>query len=218
MDQAGLRIVPRKDRVDVRRPLERRALASEQRDRPPLAAAVHLRGRRDGAREVGVGDAREVDAAGGREPVPLPEARVDRHQLEAAVADIALELDLRQAEVSELPQQREGGVDGLLHPDRLADTACADTARRLAKLASREDSQEPVVPRQVAPDGEQRAVATRNELLQHWAELLGSGVCSFDFGKRLAPEGLAAEALLEADRPLRLDQNRDAELLCGGSG
>ncbi len=88
----------------------------EERDRPALPAPVH-RGRREGqAEQVAVRDPGEVDTAGGGEPVPLVEARVDLHELVAPVARVALELDLREAVVAERAEEAEACVDDLLHP------------------------------------------------------------------------------------------------------
>src|SRR5438034_1084744 len=80
--------------------------------------------------DVAVCDPRQVDAACRGEPVPLPEARIDLHQLEAAVAGIPLELDLGEAVEAERAQQPERRLDDLLDPDRLADAARADSGRR----------------------------------------------------------------------------------------
>ena len=173
VDGGGFRIVPREDGVDVRRPLEGGALARHQRDRPALAVAVHLwpaaASRRRGPHRRSAGRSTPQAAS---ERVPLPETRVDLHQLEPAVARIALELHLRQAEVAERVQQAQRRVDGLLHPDGLADAARADAGRRLPQLAAGEDAERPAVAPQVAADGVERVVAAGNQLLHHRPELL----------------------------------------------
>src|SRR5205085_7656687 len=97
-----------------------------------------------------------VDAAGRREAVPLPEARVDLHQLVAAVARVALELDLGDAAEAEGGQEAQRVVDDLLHPDRLAHPARADAGGRLPQLAPAENAECAAVRVDVAADGVQR--------------------------------------------------------------
>ena len=171
---AGLRIVEREDGVDVRRSLERGALAGEEADRPALAEVVHLRVRRRVAEEVCVRDARQVDAARAREAVPLPEARVDLHQPEAAVARVTLELDLREPEVVERLSSRSAASTASWAQTRLADTTRPDAARRrLPQLASGEDAERAAVAREVAPDRVQRVVAAGYVVLDDRSELFG---------------------------------------------
>jgi len=150
--------------------------------------------------------------------VPLPEAWIDLHQLVAAVPRVPLELHLREAEVLELVQEVKRRLDDLFHPDGLADTAGADSGRGLPQLAAAEDAERRTGPRDVAADGVERVVAARDELLHHRRELLRAHVRVFRLLHRVAAEGLPAEALLEADRMLRLDEDREADLLRRGAG
>ena len=92
--------------------------------------------------------------------------------------------------------------------DRLADATGPDARRRLPELSAGEDAERPPVARDVAADRVERVVAAGNELLHHGRELLRPRVGVFDLVERLAPEGLAAEAQLEADGMLRLDEHR----------
>src|SRR5439155_23208692 len=151
--------------------------------------------------------------AGGSQAVPLPEPRVDLHQLEATVARIAFELDLREAEVAKPLQEPERGVDRLLHPDGFADPAGTDAGRGLPQLPSREHTEWASFPGQVAADRVERVVAAGNELLQHQREVRRPFVGLRELHLVLATERLAPEALLEADGMLRLDQEREAQLL-----
>src|SRR5580765_6644940 len=150
--------------------------------------------------------------------MPLPQPRVDLHQLEAAVARIALELDLRQAVVAECLEEPQRRVDGLLHPDSFAHAAGADARRGLAQLPSREDSERKTRSRQVAADGVERVVSAGNQLLHHRSELLGARVGLRDLVERRAAKRLFAETLFEADRVLGLDEHRQAELLGRAAG
>ena len=169
------------------------------------------------ADEVRVRDPRQVDAAGRCERVPLPQARVDLHQLELAVARIALELHLRQADVVERGEKPQRRVDGVLHPDGLADAAGADHRAASAAASGRRRRRAAGRSRQVAADGVERVVAAGNELLHHRCELLGARVGVPDLVQRLAAERLPAEALLEADVVLRLDEHRQPDLLGGAA-
>ena len=90
------------------------------------------------AEHVEVGDARQVDAARPRQAVPLPEARVHLHQLEAPVARIEPELRLRDAVEPERLQQRQRLLDDVVAPARLAHAAGAEAARHLHELAPAE--------------------------------------------------------------------------------
>src|SRR5207237_9824989 len=131
VDGRRLEIVHGEDGVRIGRTLWGGSLARQERDRPALPVSVHPRFGRRPARQVGVREAREIDTASGRQPGPLPEARVELHELEATVPGIAFELDLREAGVVELPQGPQRRVDRLLDPDRLADATRADAGRRL---------------------------------------------------------------------------------------
>src|SRR5213078_5067646 len=128
-------------RVHVGRALRRGALARKERDRPAAPPAVHRDGVGPLADEVLVREPRQVDTAGSREAVPLPEPRVDLHQAVGAVARVALELDLREALVPELAQEPQALVDYLLDPNGLPDPARADPGRRLPQLAPAEEAE-----------------------------------------------------------------------------
>ena len=169
-------VVEREDGLDVRRPLERRALAGQQGDRP--AAVLALGGQRGAApaEKVEVRDAGEVHAERRCEAVPEPEAGIDLHELVAAVARVALELHLRDAVEVESTEQSQRGVDVLLHPDRFAHAAGSDAGRRLAELAAAEQPQHGAVGSEVAADCVQLIVAARDQLLHHRLERLGVGV------------------------------------------
>ena len=207
----GLGIVEREDRLDVRRSLEGGALARQQRDRPAPVLALGRHRCGAPAEQVEVRDAREVDSERGGQPVPEPEARVHLHELEAAVARIALELHLRDAVEVEGPEQAQGRVHRLLHPDGLADAARADAGRRLAELAAAEEAEDGAVGGDVAADGVQLVVAARDELLHHRLERLRVGVRALELFGRLAAEGLAAKAAPEAVGVRRLDEQRVAD-------
>ena len=103
------------------------------------AAGPERTGALRAAEHVEVGDARQVDAAGARQAVPLPEARVHLHQLEAPVARIEPELGLRDAVEAERREQRERLLDDVLAPARLAHAAGAEAARHLHELAPAEE-------------------------------------------------------------------------------
>src|SRR5207237_1255148 len=81
MDRGGLEIVGGEDCVCVRWALRRRSLAGKERDRPAFAVSVHLGLGRRLADQIGVGESRQIHPAGGGKTVPLPESRVDLHQL-----------------------------------------------------------------------------------------------------------------------------------------
>src|SRR3954447_373239 len=141
MDEGRLRVVRGEHGVDIRRPLGRGSLARQQRDRPALPVAVHPYGRGSVSDEVRVRDLRDVDTARGREAVPLPQAGVDLHQLEASISWVPFELHLRDAAVVERTQEAQRRIHDLLYPDRLADTARTDPGRRLPELAAAENAQ-----------------------------------------------------------------------------
>ena len=147
--------------------------------------------------------------------MPLPQARIDLHQLEATVALVPLELHLREAVVVERTEQAQRRVDDLLHPDRFADTARADSGGRLLQLPPAEDAERAPVPGQIAADAVEGAVSARDELLHHRLELLRACVGPLQLARRLAPERLPPETPLEADRVARLHERREAELLSG---
>src|SRR3954462_3801005 len=150
--------------------------------------------------------------------MPLPQPWVDLHQLEAAVAGIALELDLGQPEVAERLEEPQRSVDRLLHPNGLAHATSADARRSLTQLPSREDAERKTCRREVAADGVERVVSAGDQLLHHRSEFLGVRVGIRDLVERRAAKRLFAEALLEADRVLGLDEYRQAELLGCGAG
>src|SRR5205814_5175094 len=133
----------------------------------------------------------------GREAVPLPERRVDLHQLEAAVTRVALELHLRQSVERERAQEPQGCVDDLLDPERLPHAARAHDRRRLAQLAPTEHAQSTPVAGHVAADAVEVVVAARYELLHHRLERLRASVRVLDLGRRLTAERLAAKPPLE---------------------
>src|SRR3954462_9824247 len=148
--------------------------------------------------------------------MPLPQPRVDLHQLEAPAGGTSFDLDLRQAEVAERLEEPQRRVDRLLHPHGFAHAAGADARRSLAQLSSREDAERKTRSREVAADGVERVVSTGDQLLHHRSEFLGVRVGLRDLVERRAAKRLLAEALLEADRVLGLDEYRQAELLgCG---
>ena len=136
-------------RVDVRRAAGRRAASRRisviaQRCPAPFMPD----GGRRRAEQVAVGDPRQVDAAGGGEAVPLPEARVDLHELEDAVARVALELDLRD------PVEPDSGGAGASPCSTTSSTQTASPTRhvptpgrRLAQLAPAEQPERPLRPR-----------------------------------------------------------------------
>ena len=125
-------------------------------------------------------------------PCQSQKPRVHLHELEPAVARVALELDLRHAVEVEGTEQPQGGVDGLLHPDGLADAARADARRRLAELAAAEEAEHRAVGGDVAADGVQLVVTAGDQLLHHRLERLRVGVRTLQLLRRLAAEGLAA--------------------------
>ena len=125
-------------RLDERRPRDERAA------RPASARSPTCGGGRSSRTGATVSPVRsryaisgQVDAARRRERVPLPEPRVDLHQLEASVARVALELDLRQAVAAERAQQLAARVDDLVDPDGLAEPRGADSGRRLDAACGR---------------------------------------------------------------------------------
>ena len=66
----------------------------------PVVLAARAHRRRRASERVLVGDAGQVDAAGTRQSVPLPEPRVDLHQAQLAVVRVLPELGLRDAVVA----------------------------------------------------------------------------------------------------------------------
>src|SRR5205823_2980485 len=78
-----------------------------------------------------------------------------------------------------------------------------------------EDAECAPVPVEVAPDGVEGVVATGDELLHHRRELLGVREGGRDVVERVAAERLPPKTVLEADRVLRLDEDRKADLLRG---
>src|SRR6185436_1430819 len=79
--------------------------------------------------------------------------------------------------------------------------------RRLPELASAEDAERIAVTREIAADGVERVIATRNELLHDRAELFRARDCFLELGGRLAAKRLALVAALELDRAIRLDDD-----------
>ncbi len=184
-----------------------------ERDRPATLLAVHRSGHDVLSGQVAVGDQRHVDSARRCEPVPLPEPRVDLHQLVAPVARIALELDLGDAVEAQRAQEAQPGVDDLLDPDRLADSTRPHHRRDLQDLPSREEPERLAVLPQVAAEAVQLVVAAGDQLLDHRCEVLGVAVGAVDLGSGLRAERLAVELPLEPHRMGRLDQDGVAELV-----
>jgi hypothetical protein len=212
-----LRVVPREHGVDVRRPFERASRAGHQRDGPALAVAVHARGRKRVADQVAVGDPRQVDAAGRGEAVPLPQARVHLEQLVPAVARVAHELDLRDAVEVESPQESEPVLDDLVHPERLAGARAAHVAPRLAQLVPGEEPERLAVPVEVAAERVHLLGAARDQLLHHRLVRSRGLVRALELDGGLAAEELALVAAPEADVGRRLDDEREADFLAGGT-
>src|SRR5450759_4290217 len=148
VDERRLGIAKREDGLDEGRPRQDRALASHERDRPVLAPALAGARLRRPADQIEVGDVSQIHDAGGRKRVPHPEPRIYLHQLELAVAGIALVFDLRDTgEVADL-QQAQRVIDQLGYPERLAVPTATNAARyqlaaarSLAKLAPAEDAE-----------------------------------------------------------------------------
>ena len=161
--------------------------------------------------QVAVGDQRHVDSARRCEPVPLPEPRVDLHQLVAPVARIALELDLRDAVEAQRAQKAQAGVDDLLDPDRLADSTRPHHRWDLQDLPPREEPERLAVFPQVAAEAVQLVVATGDQLLDHRHEVLCVAVGAVDLGSGLSAKRLAVELPLEPHRMGRLDEDGVAE-------
>src|SRR4029079_293150 len=145
------------------------------------------------ADQVLVRDPREIDAARSRKPVPLPQARVDLTQAVAAVSRVALELDLRQPDVSERAQERQPLVDDLVDPHRLADPAPPDPPRRLPQLPSAEEAQRLAVAVEVAAERVELLVTAGDPLLDERLVLGGLRGGALGLGPRLAG-GSAAPA------------------------
>src|SRR5438874_9551568 len=198
LHERRLRVVPREDGVDVRRTLERQRLPGHERDRPAFPVAVHPRRRERVADQVAVGDVGKVDAARGGEAVPLPEARVDLHQLVAAVARVALRLHLRDPVKAERAQEGEPLLYDLVNPDRLADARAAHEAARLAQLVAREEAERLAAGAHVTAERVQLLVAAGDQLLHHRLERRGRFVRALELGGALAPEELAPVPAPEA--------------------
>ena len=113
-------------------------------------------------------------------------------------------------------QKPQPGVDDFLHPDGFAGAAGADSGRDLLQLSPREEAERLTVGSEVAAEAVQLLVPAGNELLHHRPERLGVRVGALDLVGSLAAEGLLAEAALEAVRVLRLDENRQPELVGRG--
>ena len=152
LDERRPEVVEGEDGVDVGRPLRRgaspgrRVIAQRFRCRSSRPAAA-------GAEQVEVRDARQVDPAGGREPVPLPETRVDLHELVAPSRGSRLNSTCETpVEVRARGRRRSPG----------STTSCTQTAsptrhvpttrRRLAELAAAEEPERLAVRGEVAPE------------------------------------------------------------------
>ena len=173
---------------------------------PPIVRGPRLDRRRRPADRVQVGDAGQVDPAGARQPVPLPEPRVDLHQLEPPIALVEPELGLRDAVVAERLEQRERLLDGVVAPARLADPAGAEAPRHLRQLAPAEHAERPPLCARVGADGPERVVGARDHLLHERSRIAGLAPSRHELIEVRADEHRPAVAPLERDRVARLDQ------------
>ena len=150
--------------------------------------------------------------------MPLPEARVDLHELVAAVAVITLELHLREAVEAEGAEQSHRRRDRLVHPHGLPDATRSHAGRRLAQLPAAEQAQHNAVGGDVATDRVQLVIAAGDELLDHRRERLCIRVGAFELHYAVAAERLAAEAAFEAIRIGGLHQDGIADVCGRGPG
>ena len=154
----------------------------------------------------------QVDATRGGESVPLPEPRVDLHQLVPPVPRVALELDLRQPAKLERSQQTEARIHDLVHPECLTDPARPDEPGSLAELAPTEEAERPPGRVEVAAERVESIVTSGNQLLHHRLPRFGAGISVLELRSRLAPKALAPVTPLETDGIGGFDQYRIAEL------
>ena len=178
--------------------------------RPSLLAGRHVRV----ADGVPVGGEGEVDAAGGGQAVPHPVARVDLHEAVAAVARVALELDLADAVVAELVQQAQACLGELGHPQAHGHAHVAEARGVLAQLVPGELRQRSRLGVQVRPQGVQLLVAAGHDVLQHQRAAVAHLVVD---AQQLVARGdlehVPAKAGLEGQRLDGLEDAREADLV-----